>query len=370
MTPPHPVGDTVGSVSGLLLRPEDAWAAYVLAHGAGAGMRHRFMESIAAALAERGDRHAALSIPLLRDAGTGRPDPPGVLEATRPRGGAGGPGVLPGLPLVAGGKSLGGRMTSNADGPAAAGRAAGSGLPRLPAPSRQAAGHRRAPSTSTGWRRRCSSSRAPGTTSPISASSPRSAPGSAPRATLHVVEGGRSFLRGAQALRAGPMPKCWTELAGTTAGLVPIDRDCGRARFGVSTREISMATDHEIAFPTLSPKDIQALTARGRPREVAYRRGPLCGRRSRLLLLRDARRRDRDPRALPRHAPHRRSAQETPVHRRRGHADGTPRPGHRAGRHHRPGAPAQHRRASPRGGRAAGAGRDGDQGVSHCAGAC
>ena len=48
------VGSTIGRVSGILLRPPDAWALYILAHGAGAGMRHRFMESIAQALAERG----------------------------------------------------------------------------------------------------------------------------------------------------------------------------------------------------------------------------------------------------------------------------------------------------------------------------
>ena len=48
------VGTTIGRVSGILLRPPDAWATYVLAHGAGAGMRHRFMESIAQALAGRG----------------------------------------------------------------------------------------------------------------------------------------------------------------------------------------------------------------------------------------------------------------------------------------------------------------------------
>ena len=107
------VGDTVGRVSGFLLRPPDAWAVYVLAHGAGAGMRHRFMESIAAALAERGIATLRYQFPYF-EAGSRRPDPPGVLEATVRAAVSAARESAPELPIVAGGKSLGGRMTSNA----------------------------------------------------------------------------------------------------------------------------------------------------------------------------------------------------------------------------------------------------------------
>ncbi len=107
------VGSTIGKVSGILLRPPDAWAIYVLAHGAGAGMRHRFMEGITQALAERGMATLRYQFPYL-EAGSRRPDPPGVLEATVRAAVAKARESAPGLPLVAGGKSLGGRMTSNA----------------------------------------------------------------------------------------------------------------------------------------------------------------------------------------------------------------------------------------------------------------
>ncbi len=107
------VGETIGTVSGLLLRPPDAWATYVLAHGAGAGMRHRFMERIARALANRGVATLRYQFPYV-EAGARRPDPPGVLEATVRAAVAKAREVAPELPLYAGGKSLGGRMTSNA----------------------------------------------------------------------------------------------------------------------------------------------------------------------------------------------------------------------------------------------------------------
>jgi len=106
------VGTTIGRVSGILLRPPDAWATYVLAHGAGAGMRHRFMESIAQALAERGIATLRYQFPYV-EAGSRRPDPPGVLEATVRAAVAKARESTPDLPLIAGGKSLGGRMTSN-----------------------------------------------------------------------------------------------------------------------------------------------------------------------------------------------------------------------------------------------------------------
>ena len=107
------VGHSVGEVSALFLRPDDAWATYVLAHGAGAGMRHPFMERIAEALAARGMATLRYQFPYL-EAGSRRPDPPGVLEATVGAAVARAAELTPVLPIVAGGKSMGGRMTSNA----------------------------------------------------------------------------------------------------------------------------------------------------------------------------------------------------------------------------------------------------------------
>ncbi len=97
----------------LLVRPADAWLLYVLAHGAGAGMRHRFLEAIAASLAERRVATFRYQFPYM-DAGGRRPDPPGVLEASVRSAVERAAAAAPDLPLVAGGKSLGGRMTSGA----------------------------------------------------------------------------------------------------------------------------------------------------------------------------------------------------------------------------------------------------------------
>jgi predicted alpha/beta-hydrolase family hydrolase len=107
------VGNRIGKVSGILLRPADAWAGFVLAHGAGAGMRHPFMERMAQGLAGRGMATLRYQFPYT-EAGSRRPDPPGVLEATVRAAVEAMRDVARGLPLVAGGKSLGGRMTSNA----------------------------------------------------------------------------------------------------------------------------------------------------------------------------------------------------------------------------------------------------------------
>lgn len=107
------VGERVGRVSGLLMRPPEARWLYLLAHGAGAGMRHRFLEAVAGALAERGVATLRYQFPYT-EAGGRRPDPPGVLQATVRAAVAAASSTAPELPLVAGGKSLGGRMTSSA----------------------------------------------------------------------------------------------------------------------------------------------------------------------------------------------------------------------------------------------------------------
>ena len=107
------VSTDIGQVSALLVRPPDAWAVYVLAHGAGAGMRHRFLESVSAALADRGIATFRYQFPYM-EAGRRRPDPPSVAQATVRRAIEKAAEAVPGLPLVAGGKSFGGRMTSTA----------------------------------------------------------------------------------------------------------------------------------------------------------------------------------------------------------------------------------------------------------------
>lgn len=107
------VGERVGRVSALLLRPPEPWAGYVLAHGAGAGMTHPFMESVARALMARGMATVRYQFPYT-EAGGRRPDPPGVLLATVRAAVARARELLPSLKLFAGGKSLGGRMTSHA----------------------------------------------------------------------------------------------------------------------------------------------------------------------------------------------------------------------------------------------------------------
>jgi predicted alpha/beta-hydrolase family hydrolase len=100
-------------VSGLLVAPKDARACYVLAHGAGAGMRHPFMAAVAAELAERGIATLRYQFPYM-EKGNRRPDPPKLAQATVRAAVAEAARLLPKLPLFAGGKSFGGRMTSQA----------------------------------------------------------------------------------------------------------------------------------------------------------------------------------------------------------------------------------------------------------------
>ena len=113
---PQPVTITVNEaqrVSGLLQTPPESRACYVLAHGAGAGMAHPFMAATANGLAERGIATLRYQFPYMEQ-GSKRPDAPklahatvraAVLEASR---------LVPELALFAGGKSFGGRMTSQA----------------------------------------------------------------------------------------------------------------------------------------------------------------------------------------------------------------------------------------------------------------
>ena len=106
------VGDA-HRVSGLLQVPPEAHACYVMAHGAGAGMAHPFMAAIANGLAERGIATLRYQFPYMEQ-GSKRPDPPKLAHATVGAAVAEASRRLPGLTLFAGGKSFGGRMTSQA----------------------------------------------------------------------------------------------------------------------------------------------------------------------------------------------------------------------------------------------------------------
>jgi predicted alpha/beta-hydrolase family hydrolase len=105
--------DADNRVSGLLIAPPDAVACYVFAHGAGAGMTHPFMVSLAGALAERRVATLRYQFPSM-ERGSKRPDSPPVAQATVRAAVAEARRQLPALPHVAGGKSFGGRMTSQA----------------------------------------------------------------------------------------------------------------------------------------------------------------------------------------------------------------------------------------------------------------
>ena len=103
--------DDANTVSGLLLAPSQARACYVLAHGAGAGMFHPFMEAVARELAQRGIATLRYQFPYMEQGGK-RPDPHKLAHATVRAAVAQAGELMPTLPLVAGGKSFGGRMTS------------------------------------------------------------------------------------------------------------------------------------------------------------------------------------------------------------------------------------------------------------------
>jgi predicted alpha/beta-hydrolase family hydrolase len=105
--------DSDTSVSALIDRPEAAEAGYVLAHGAGAGMTHPFMARTAAGLAARNIATLRYQFPYM-ERGSKRPDPPKIAHAAVRAAVSEAARALPGLSLLAGGKSFGGRMTSQA----------------------------------------------------------------------------------------------------------------------------------------------------------------------------------------------------------------------------------------------------------------
>jgi len=102
-----------GTVSALLEAPPGARASYVMAHGAGAGMTHSFMAAVAEGLAHRRIATLRYQFPFI-ESGSKRPDPPAVAHAAVRSAVAEAQRRLPALPCFAGGKSFGGRMTSQA----------------------------------------------------------------------------------------------------------------------------------------------------------------------------------------------------------------------------------------------------------------
>jgi predicted alpha/beta-hydrolase family hydrolase len=100
-------------VSGVLTVPPRARACYVMAHGAGAGMFHPFMAEVAAGLGQRGIATLRYQFPYMEQ-GSKRPDGPRLAHETVRAAVSKAMELAPELPLVAGGKSCGGRMTSQA----------------------------------------------------------------------------------------------------------------------------------------------------------------------------------------------------------------------------------------------------------------
>ena len=138
-------GDDGIGVSGLLQAPPRARACYVMAHGAGAGMHHPFMAAVAEGLAQRGLATLRYQFPAM-ERGAKRPDLPHVAHATVRAAVGAANRLVPTIPLIAGGKSFGGRMTSQAQAKAPLPGVRGLaflGFPLHPAgrPSRQRAEH-------------------------------------------------------------------------------------------------------------------------------------------------------------------------------------------------------------------------------------
>jgi predicted alpha/beta-hydrolase family hydrolase len=107
------VSPSVGEVSAVFARPPGARALYVFAHGAGAGMGHSFMSAVAEGLAELGVATLRYSFPYMEH-GKRAPNRPPILVETVRAAVSEARRLAPDLPLFAGGKSMGGRMTSTA----------------------------------------------------------------------------------------------------------------------------------------------------------------------------------------------------------------------------------------------------------------
>ena len=105
------VSASIGTVSGKLIEAEKARAVLVLAHGAGAGMDHPFMKNLAVALEGEGISTLRYNFPYMENK-KGRPDTPAVATKTVEAAVNKAAELFPGLPLLAGGKSFGGRMSS------------------------------------------------------------------------------------------------------------------------------------------------------------------------------------------------------------------------------------------------------------------
>jgi predicted alpha/beta-hydrolase family hydrolase len=101
------------AISGLMMRPPQSCACYVFAHGAGAGMIHASMETVAAGLSQRGIETLRYQCPYMEKRSK-RPDAPPVAHAAVRAAVAEAGRRCPALPLIAGGRSFGGRMTSQA----------------------------------------------------------------------------------------------------------------------------------------------------------------------------------------------------------------------------------------------------------------
>ncbi len=101
------------TVSGCLCRPSGASRLFLFAHGAGAGMQHASMEAVAEELARRGTATLRYQFPYM-EKGSRRPDRPELLQATVRAANRKAAELAPDLPRFAGGRSMGGRMTTGA----------------------------------------------------------------------------------------------------------------------------------------------------------------------------------------------------------------------------------------------------------------
>lgn len=107
------VSDSIGAVSGEIMAPDDMQFLYAFAHGAGAGMNHPFMVKLSAALADLKIGTLRYNFPYM-EKGKKRPDVPAVAEKAVNRAIETAMEKFPQIPILAGGKSFGGRMTSQA----------------------------------------------------------------------------------------------------------------------------------------------------------------------------------------------------------------------------------------------------------------